>query len=270
MEHFDREQARKSVRALIAYTEKQAEASSAVPVETDKKGKKGKATAEAVPAIKPLPTNNLIDDSLPIQLIVSVKNIPARADNRPMTIPLKHSIYKKAEVCLITKDPRQEYKDLLVTEKVKGITRVMDVSQINKEFRPYEAKRNLAAAYDLFLVDLRVIRMMPKALGSPFYSKKKQPIPISLTTEDLAARVEELLSCTYMYHGQGASSSVVVASTKMSENQIYENVVHAILAVAGQIPRGWANIQSIHVKTTHSVSIPIFVAKPDLVRKIGN
>jgi ribosome biogenesis protein UTP30 len=67
---------------------------------------------------------------------------------------------------------------------------VLGLSKLRTKYESHEAKRALCAAHDLFLVDERVLPMLPKLLGKTFFAKKKQPIPVRLAGGgDLAAQV---------------------------------------------------------------------------------
>ena len=53
-------------------------------------------------------------------------------------------------------------------------------------------------------------------------------------------------------------SSIKVASTSHSRIQILKNLVNAIPFVVAGVPEGWENVQSLHIKTSQSVSLPIW------------
>jgi ribosome biogenesis protein UTP30 len=47
------------------------------------------------------------------------------------------------------------------------------VSKLKARYKPFEAKRQLCASYDLFLADERVLPLLPPILGKTFFMKKK-------------------------------------------------------------------------------------------------
>ena len=71
------------------------------------------------------------------------------------TSPLAHPIVdpRTSPVCLITKDPQREYKDLLEANNIRFISRVVGVSKLKGKFKPFEARRLLLKENDLFLAD---------------------------------------------------------------------------------------------------------------------
>ena len=76
-------------------------------------------------------------------------------------------------ICLITKDPQREYKDLLESHKIKFISRVVGVEKLKGKFKPFEARRMLMKENDLFLADERVVPLLPGLLGKAFFKAKK-------------------------------------------------------------------------------------------------
>jgi ribosome biogenesis protein UTP30 len=101
-------------------------------------------------------------------------------------------------VCLITKDPQRECKDLL--EAASSLSRASSASTSSRasssRSRP---RRQLAADHELFLCDDRVLPMMPKLLGKTFFSAKKQPIPVNLLRKDLKAELGRAINSTYFH-----------------------------------------------------------------------
>ena len=78
-----------------------------------------------------------------------------------------------APICLITKDPQREYKDLLEEHNVKFINRVVGIEKLKGKFKPFEARRMLLKENGLFLADERVVPLLPKLLGKIFFEAKK-------------------------------------------------------------------------------------------------
>lgn len=92
-----------------------------------------------------------------------------------LSSPLAHPVVdpRTSPVCLITKDPQREYKDLLETNKIRFISRVVGVTKLKGKFKPFEARRLLLKENDLFLADERVIPLLPGLLGKKFFEAKK-------------------------------------------------------------------------------------------------
>ena len=90
------------------------------------------------------------------------------------------------DVCLFVKDiergirPDHEptvlkYKDLLAEKGVREgiVSQVIALRELKVEYKPYEAKTALCHKFDKFLADDRIVRLMPKLLGKPFYKRKR-------------------------------------------------------------------------------------------------
>ena len=54
-----------------------------------------------------------------------------------------------------------------------------------------------------------------------------------------------------------------MAHTGQSVEEAVENVVAAVSEIARIVPRGWNNIQSLNLKTTDSISLPIYTSLPE-------
>ncbi|RIA96812.1 ribosomal protein L1p/L10e family-domain-containing protein [Glomus cerebriforme] len=220
-------------------------------------------------AVRPKKVNNdllLVDQPVTIWLIITTFKFSDKPKLKPVSIPLKHPLYgSSTEICLITKDPQRTYKEWVKTHEVKRVQKVLGVSKLRKKYTPYEAKRNLCDSYDLFLVDERVLPLMPKMLGKYFFEKKKQPVPVNISKETIFKKeILKACHCTYMHYRSGVCLPIKIGTTAMTSGQLLENLELAIPVVIDQIPRKWKNIQSLYIKTPESTSLPIYNCLPDL------
>lgn len=89
--------------------------------------------------------------------------------------PVVHPLFdpRTSPVCLITKDPQREYKDLLESHGVKFISRVVGLGKLKGKFMPYEARNILLKENGLFLADERIMPLLPKLLGTKWFQAKK-------------------------------------------------------------------------------------------------
>jgi ribosome biogenesis protein UTP30 len=92
-----------------------------------------------------------------------------------MASPIVHSLIdpRTAAVCLITKDPQREYKDLLQSHGIKFISRVVGIEKLKGKFKAFEARRLLLKENEMFLADERVIPLLPPLLGKKWFDAKK-------------------------------------------------------------------------------------------------
>jgi ribosome biogenesis protein UTP30 len=132
-------------------------------------------------------------------------------------------------ICLITKDPQREYKDLLESNNIKFISRVVGIEKLRGKFKGFDARRLLLRENGLFLADKRVLPLLPSLLGKQWFKAKKcvrlssiacigyvvpglypyrQPIPVTLTKKDLKSELETAISSTYMHQNKGTCTCV--------------------------------------------------------------
>lgn len=183
---------------------------------------------------------------------------PSQLPNAPLPPPPATS------VCLISKDPQREYKDLLEAQGVKFISRVVGVDKLKGKFKPFEPRRQLRNEHELFLCDDRVLPLMPKLLGKMFFDVKKQPIPVNLLRKDLKAELARAINSTYFHPSTGTSHSIRIATPgTTTAEQTLANLLAAVPAAVGQIPGGWDNVLSVGIKTSSSVLLPVWNAKLD-------
>ena len=137
--------------------------------------------------------------------------------------------------------------------------------ELRNKYKPHEAKRQLCDAHDLFLADERVLPKLPALLGKTFFKKRRQPIPIDATKADLGAQIRKAAASTYAHAGAGTCLHVKVGTPSMSAKHITENAIAAIegLVASSCVPRGWANVQAVFMKTNASAALPLYAAMPD-------
>ncbi|XP_019163172.1 PREDICTED: ribosomal L1 domain-containing protein 1-like [Ipomoea nil] len=215
-----------------------------------------------------------------IYLVLTLKKIPPKdlsPVSNPIKIPLPHPLQSFSDICLIVGDkPTQvlcnPIKTTLASEavqkKIKSlgipITRVLKLSKLKSDFKSFEAKRKLNESHDLFLADKRVVHLLPGVLGKQFYKNKKRvPVPVELKGNgnwkeemNAAAACKSTLLC----FGSGTCTAVKVGNGNgvMDSQEIMENVVAAIDAIASLVPKKWAGIRALHLKLLDSVALPIY------------
>ncbi|KAJ7160877.1 ribosomal protein L1p/L10e family-domain-containing protein [Mycena filopes] len=195
-----------------------------------------------------------------IWLNVTVKKIASAHSFKPIKISIPHPLVdpRTSAICLITKDPQREYKDLLAERGVKFISRVVGIEKLKGKFKPYEARRMLLKENGMFLADERIVPLLPKLLGTKWFEAKKQPIPVCVTRKDLKAELERAISSTYMNQNQGTCTAIKISTVSHTPAQILENLTAAIPEVIKGIKGGWDNIQSLLLKTNTSAALPVW------------
>ena len=55
----------------------------------------------------------------------------------------------------------------------------------------------------------------------------------------------------------------------MSPEEIINNIMEGVSEIAKIIPRGWTNIQSLNIKSSSSIALPIHTSLPDNIEAIA-
>merc|ERR1712156_708645 len=133
------------------------------------------------------------------------------------------------------------------------------MGELKVEYKTFESKTALSHLHDHFLVDARIIRLVPKFLGKPFYKRKKFPVQVKLDSKDLSKEVDRALkvSCLALTH-TGTSSCVTIGLASMPEGQLCSNLVAAVRLLETKYPGGWANIRALHL-LSGTDSLPFYV-----------
>lgn len=168
-----------------------------------------------------------------------------------------------ASVCLLTKDPQREYKDLLQAKGIRLVSRVVGVTKLKGKFKPFDARRELARDHDMFLADDRIVPMLPKLCGSVFYKDRKFPVPVDLTQPDeLESTLQDAIASTYYMQNKGSCSSIKIGFlNRHSPKELLANFSAALPAIVAKIPGKWKNVQNIEIKTGNSAALPVWNCK---------
>lgn len=192
---------------------------------------------------------------------ITVKQLDTKRQVKPARIALAHPLLDHdASVCLLTKDPQREYKDLLMEKNITLVNRVVGVEKLKGKFRPFDARRQLVRDHDLFLADERIVPMLPKLCGSVFYKDRKFPIPVDLTKKKrLEETIERAVASTYYMQNKGSCSTIKVGFLhRHTPEELVDNVAQALPAVVARIPGKWSNVQNIEIKTGKSAALPVW------------
>ncbi|KAJ3202891.1 hypothetical protein HK099_001702, partial [Clydaea vesicula] len=165
-------------------------------------------------------------------------------------------------VCLITKDPQSEYKELILGNKdFPYIKKVQGVGKLGKKFSSPQEKRQLCDEYDLFLADERILPMLPKILGKKFFETKKVPVAVNIKNlKNLKEELDNAFNCTLLHINTGTLISVKIGLSSHTQEQVLENILKSIDQILKKIPFGIENIHSIALKTSTSPSLPIWTS----------
>ncbi|KAH9255185.1 hypothetical protein BASA81_006625 [Batrachochytrium salamandrivorans] len=230
-------------------------------VKEHRKANEGKTAA-------PLP--GVSKEECAVFLQIGIRSIPEASlktfKGRPVRLPHSFRPARTAEnVCMFVKDKAEARKLLGEDYSNKfGIKKIIDLSQLRTQYKTFQSKRQLAAEYDCFFADDRIVCMLPKTLGKGFYmGANKRPLPIRFAVVDthktLKKKVDTALQSTYLYLS-GASTVLKIGDVDMDEKLLRENLSACIVGAVEHIPLKWKGVQALFIKSERSASLPIYQA----------
>ena len=54
----------------------------------------------------------------------------------------------------------------------------------------------------------------------------------------------------------------------MTQDQVVDNIVEGVSEMTKKVSKGWTNIQSLNIKTSDSVALPIYNSLPENIEEI--
>uniref|UniRef100_A0A2P2Q789 Uncharacterized protein MANES_01G152900 n=1 Tax=Rhizophora mucronata TaxID=61149 RepID=A0A2P2Q789_RHIMU len=223
----------------------------------------------------------LLEEDEFVYLVLSLKKIPQKGDGLrrinahkiSLPNPLINSPDDNSQLCLVIDDrPKSGLSKDAAKKKIENesipISKIIKISKLKTDYRPFESKRKLCDSFDLFLADKRVIPVLPKLLGKQFFKKKKIPVGVDLKHQNWKEQIERVCRSALLFLGTGTCSVVKIGKVSMNREDIVKNVVAAINGIADMVPRKWDGIRSLHLKLLDSLALPLYQAVPDLKLKI--
>lgn len=226
----------------------------------------------------------LLGDDRPVQVQLTLLRAPGKSKPKPAQLLIPHPFYKLAdnkddddveepEICLIVKEESKAWCQEMIEkfpDHMGCVKKVLTLDSLRKKHQSFVQKRQLLSKYNMFMADDRILPMMSKALGKAFIKAKKLPIPVDLTREAaLPFVIQKALSATYMTVNTGTCISIRAGHTGMEPEKLVANIIAIAKSAATKIPRSWANIQLIGIKTADSVSLPVYNKTPEALREIA-
>jgi len=158
---------------------------------------------------------------------------------------------------------------MVAAARAGGVTEAVGVGALKKRCESHESKRLLKDSHDVFLADDRILPLLPRILGSKFFSSKKQPIPVCLSRGDgssVRERVRKALSGTVFLATKGTSVTVKIGRGSMTAGQLADNATAAFAGAVALLPGGSRSVASAHLKTAESLALPVLQRLPEKCR----
>jgi hypothetical protein len=152
----------------------------------------------------------------------------------------------------------------LLEARVGGFTKVMGVNKLRKKYHEFKDRRALVERYAAFYADDRIVPMIPKLCGKPFFSRRKLPMPVVVAHGDIAKTLSAARDSTWLVVGQ-QTCAFKVGRAHMTPENVAENIMAAIGPAVARLPGKWAGVQSINLRGVDTVSAPIYRATQEAV-----
>lgn len=237
-------------------------------------------------------TKQLLGSDLTVQVQIGLSRVPQNPSPKPIRIAIPHPLHRvadsggeenklgdgdssveEAEVCIIVKEESKPWVQEMIDRfpsHMSCVKKVLGLQSLRKKYARYEQRRELMARYSVFMVDDRILPMVAKCLGKGFFNAKKQPIPLKLTRKEaLPFAVQRCLSATYLFMSAGTCLTIRAGNTGMSHKKLVENTEAIVANAVDKVPRKWANVSSISIKTTDSISLPFYNKTPEELADIA-
>ncbi|MDA4126979.1 MAG: 50S ribosomal protein L1 [Thaumarchaeota archaeon] len=180
-----------------------------------------------------------------VEVMITLKEVdPKKTDlNINEIVYLPHPTSKQAKLCFIGSG------DLAVRAKNAKIDLVIEPSQLENYGGNKRDAKKLARSYDFFLADTALMPRVGKVLGQALGPKGKIPTPVppGASIEAMANRMRTAIRV----RSRGSLGVMAkVGDSKLTEQQVAENILSAITAIVKKLPNGDKNIKTVMVKTT--------------------
>lgn len=198
-----------------------------------------------------------------ICLVVKLKTIPHSINAIPDNIPVPHPLFHfdgSQKICLIISEKGDLNADVAenkIKEEGLPVSKVFEYSKLYADNKLFANKLKLCGSFDLFMADKAIRHTIPRLLGPAFFTRKRNPIPVTLTEEKWRGPMESACSSA-LISIKGSCCSVRVARGSQTSREIVENVVAVIDGLASTIPEMWANISSMYLKFLDSLVYPVY------------
>jgi large subunit ribosomal protein L1 len=180
-----------------------------------------------------------------VEVMITLKEVdPKKTDlNINEIVYLPHPTSKQAKLCFIGSG------DVALRAKNAKVDLVIDPSQLENYGGSKRDAKKLARSYDFFLADTALMPRVGKVLGQALGPKGKIPTPVP-PNASIEAMVIRMRTAVRVRSRGSLGVMAKVGDSKLTEQQLAENILSAITAIVKKLPNGDKNIKTIMVKTT--------------------
>jgi len=168
-------------------------------------------------------------------------------------------------VCIIVKDPKEDFKELNIHKGLKFKVKVIDIAKLKMKFSRFQERRSLLKEFDIFLCDSKVYFLLKKLLGKPFYAGKKYPVPLKLDYSQPEQIKEEIIKTveksTIFHMTHGPNYTLKISRETAKEEEILDNFMEALPSFISHIIKwgiSFGDLKCISIKGTNTIDLPVF------------
>ncbi|VDK46765.1 unnamed protein product [Anisakis simplex] len=221
-----------------------------------------------------------VDQMLHVQCVYKK---PASVNNSKIwhkKIVLPHPIYdpNNTTICLIMPDfdrskeawfdPDVDKQARMWEEKLGEefglnkslVQKILTHRQLGREYHTYLEKRQLASAYDIFLVDASIGPRVWYECGKEFHKAKKMPLCVDTNKRNLIEQIKKSFSTiSFPLSAHRVRTSLKIGNLSESSEDLCDNIEEAAARLAEYCPGGLPNIRSINLQVVSGgPTIPIY------------
>lgn len=225
----------------------------------------------------------LLGDELPVFLQIGLEK-PARKEHssacKPIRIKLPHSFHQipnreseddlaEPEVCVIVKDgSKEKIESAVANHGLKVVKKVLDLHDLRTKHAKFQQRRQLISQYTHFMADDRILPMLPAALGRDYSSFRVLPLRLT-RPNSWPFQILDNLASTTLTLSSGTCLTVQAGYTNMPTTSLVDNIKQMIPSCVSNIPKEWANVRMLSVKSSKSTALPLYHKTPEELLQIA-
>ncbi|CAO3597719.1 unnamed protein product [Absidia cylindrospora] len=229
--------------------------------------------SKAITALKEYASREFDDDLLGssdrgIWMQIKLAKMNSGNKQRHQFISVPHCILPEdAEVCLLVIDGAKEFQQKIDDLKLGRKFTVLTGKAFREKYSRFEAKRQVARQFGLFLVDASLASKINSLFGESFKKANKAPSIINvsqdkqvLSDEQLKENINNALNGTILSKNASDLKNTKFGRVEMSEKDLMDNF--KVVFESWKKDVEWKFVQSVSILSDNSVVLPIYTCVP--------
>jgi ribosome biogenesis protein UTP30 len=208
--------------------------------------------------LEQIENEELIPTDPPVSLIFHLWERCESKSPFPVLLDIRHPLHADSvlPVRVITKDPQEEWKAKFREAMPPFAYKTYSVTRWSKKFKTANVRRELIKETRLFVADNRIGHILGKILGADFFVKKKTPVLIDLTGDDVVAPILRVLECTTAVLPKSYLFGVPIGRLSWDKDDIADNGCDAIEGIFQKL--GKEKVATVYIRVPGSVTVPVY------------